>query len=218
MKLMSTYGNLTELPNQKNTWRWYKGSNGTPATVKQFKYTEPFANHYLYRHCVDHNNLRHSVPSIEGTIKTHCWENRVFSFLLAISEVNAYLAMKEFVWEDKKILTLHEFRRKLALELINNEWIYSEESSARKKRAKRTSANATELIHELHSAPPHAKKFLRKKWDLSCKSKYQQYTCGMPGCIIKTRTYCACNVGHWICKSCHPKHIVDEMTKSNKID
>ena len=36
-------------------------------TLKYFRYEESFANHYKYRHCVDdHNNLRHSVPSIEG--------------------------------------------------------------------------------------------------------------------------------------------------------
>ena len=100
MKMMSTYGGLTEKPKQKSTWRWFKARGNEHPTCQQFKYKETFANHYLFRHCVDnHNNLRHSVPSIEGTIKTHCWPTRVFSFLIAISEVNAYLAMKEFGME-----------------------------------------------------------------------------------------------------------------------
>jgi hypothetical protein len=31
---------------------------------------------------------------------THQWENRVFAFILAITEVNMYLAYKYFVLED----------------------------------------------------------------------------------------------------------------------
>ena len=86
MKLMSTYGGLVVDSDQQKTFRWFKGARASDtATLKYFRYEEPFANHYKYRHCVDdHNNLRHSVPSVEGSIKTHRWELRVFSFILAI--------------------------------------------------------------------------------------------------------------------------------------
>ena len=220
MKLMSTYGGLTMKPDQKKTYRWYKGETPqSDASVKTFKYPEPFANHYLYRHCVDdHNNLRHSVPSIEGTMVTHRWEFRVFSFLLAISEVNTYLAMKHFVWKDKEFHTLHQFRRKLALSLIHNEHIvqYKDGSNSANKRRRRDKTSATD--HSLLSAPPHAKKFLTKKWDLSSKSAYQQFTCKMDKCTNKTRYYCACHIGHWMCKYCHPVHVSLASTNNIEID
>jgi hypothetical protein len=48
-----------------------------------------------YRHAVDdHNNLCHALPSIEDSWVTHRWEIRVFSFVLAISKVNAFLALR----------------------------------------------------------------------------------------------------------------------------
>ena len=59
--------------------------------VKKFKYKLPFDWHFRYRHAVDdHNNLRHSLPSIEDTWVTYRWEFQVFYFISAISEVNAF--------------------------------------------------------------------------------------------------------------------------------
>ena len=93
MKLMSTYGS-TIIQENSNVQR--RLDNGIK---KSFKYTETFYNHYKYCHAVDdHNNLRHQVPSIEGSWVTHRWPARVFSFLLAISETNAFLSFRNFVW------------------------------------------------------------------------------------------------------------------------
>ena len=39
----------------------------------------------------DCNNLRHALPSIEDTWLTYWWEFRLFAFILAISDVNAFL-------------------------------------------------------------------------------------------------------------------------------
>ena len=81
MKIMATYSGLTELDKQKESVRKYVGLDGSNKTSR-FKYCEPFANHYIYRHSVDdHNNNRHGVPSIEGTWVTHRWVNIVFAFL-----------------------------------------------------------------------------------------------------------------------------------------
>jgi hypothetical protein len=94
MKLMSTYGSLTASRDAPDKHRVVDGEQ------KTFKYMEPFENHYLYRHAVDdHNNLRHSDISLEETWVTHRWENIVFAFVLAITEVNVYLAMRFFVWQ-----------------------------------------------------------------------------------------------------------------------
>ena len=118
MKLMGTYGTLSVPVGQSSTFR--KGAKSQTTT---FKYTETFANHYKYRHAVDdHNNLRHRVPSIEGPWQTHRWSIRVFSYLLAISEVNAFLAFHHFIWSkfSQPEPTLLQFRRKLVLQLIEN--------------------------------------------------------------------------------------------------
>ena len=78
-----------------------------------FKLQEPFANHYLYCHAVDdHNNHRHKLPSIEDTWGTHRWENRVFGFLIAVSEINSWLAFRYFVWHNND-MELLKFRKNL---------------------------------------------------------------------------------------------------------
>jgi hypothetical protein len=123
--------------------------------------------------------------------------------------------MRHFVWKQDDFMTMHQFRRKLALALIHNEHLKAPEKTERSKR-QRINGNDIENNHELLSAPPHAKKFNGKKWDLSCKAKYQQYTCKMVGCTNKTRTYCNCIVGWWICKSCHPTHVIDEVTADSE--
>lgn len=47
-----------------------------------FKYPEPFKWHYDYKHLIDnHNNRRHVVPSIEGSLKTQQWAMRLFKYL-----------------------------------------------------------------------------------------------------------------------------------------
>jgi hypothetical protein len=43
----------------------------------------------------------------------------VFAFLIAISEVNAFLAFRFFIWDSKDKMELLQFRRQLALALIN---------------------------------------------------------------------------------------------------
>jgi hypothetical protein len=84
MKIMSTYRSLLVKEGQKDSVQNYKNEAGKNV-MKKCKYTKPFANHFLYRDCVDnHNNLQHSGVSIEETWCTHCRVNHVFAFLLAI--------------------------------------------------------------------------------------------------------------------------------------
>ena len=95
--------------------------------VKKFKYKLTFDWDFRYRHVVDnHNNLRHSLPSIEDTWMTNRWDCQVFALILAILEVNAFLILRYFVycglrWE--VIPTLLEFLWKLLWKLINNIYI-----------------------------------------------------------------------------------------------
>ena len=75
---------------QKESERKYM-KNSEPVLVK-FQYCLPFSNHFDFRHVIDdHNNLRHSKAALEETWTTHCWATRVFSFVLAVVEVNCYL-------------------------------------------------------------------------------------------------------------------------------
>ena len=132
---------------------------------------------------------------------------RVFSFLLALTEVNCYLVFRFFVWDDKEKIDFMSFRSRLAWSLITNEFRETSEScNTRSKRKKRTEQ------HELQTAPPHAKKWLGTKWDKTCSQEYQQHRCKWPGCKKKVRTYCLCSVGHWMCKSCFVEHILDVET------
>jgi hypothetical protein len=74
----------------------------------EFAYTLPFDNHFHYRHAVDdHNNLHHLLPSWEDTWVTQRWELCVLAFIIAVCEVNAYLAIS-FSEGKKKMPTLQE--------------------------------------------------------------------------------------------------------------
>ena len=205
MKLMSTYGDNQIAGNQENTRRFYKDSTGTTIR-REFKYTTVFANHFNYRHAVDdHNNLRHSTPAFEETWITHRWPIRVFSFILAVTEVNAYLAFEYFIWKNNHHPTLLQHRRKLAMSLIYNDFLEKDVTCGVRKRKRHSE-------HELCTAPPHAKKITHENWDTSSKCRYQQFICKSPNCTKRVRTYCSCDPTTWICQSCFTGHMVEIAT------
>ena len=68
------------------------------------------------------------VPLLEQTWTTHRWPVRVFSFLLAVTEVNCYLAFRYFVWDEERKMDFMAFRSKLGWALINNEFKKNNES------------------------------------------------------------------------------------------
>ena len=72
MRMMDTGGRLLADETCKETMKIWK-ENGEDA-VKKFKYKLPFDWNFRYRHEVDdHNNLRHSLTSIEDTWVTDWW-------------------------------------------------------------------------------------------------------------------------------------------------
>jgi len=107
MKMMATGGQLISNDTCKmQTRTWTK--DGVQCG-KSFQFPLPYYWHYKYWHAVDdHNNLRHSLSSIEHTITTTCWEIRVFLFVLAVSEVNAFLVYRFFCCPDP-VPTLQQF-------------------------------------------------------------------------------------------------------------
>ena len=123
--------------------------------MKSFQFPLPYDWHYKYHHAVDdHNNLRHSLPSIEHTITTTRWEMGVFSFVLAVSEVNAFLAYRFFCRPDP-VPTLQQFWHKLAWQLIKNRFLIQEETAEQ---------NVVRTVHQLMNALPHATKFQNGVW------------------------------------------------------
>ena len=163
-KIMATYGSLEVDESQKKTSRYETLPDGTKKK-HEFRYTEPFANHMAHRHHIDdHNNLRHQQPSIEETWKTQTWENRVFAFLLAVTEVNVFKYFIHFVWGGKEKMTLHKFRKELALDLIYNNAIMQElgEDDGGVVKKKLRTSHAKE--HLLKTAPANACEFAHGKW------------------------------------------------------
>ena len=117
-----------------------------------FKYPEVIHNHFMFRHAVDdHNGKRHSPISLEVVWATKRWANRVFAFLLSITEVNCFLAESHFT--DRKSGSMLEFRKQLAYKLIENDYLEKEEAALR-----RWSTRIQEGIgHGLLSLPPFKK-------------------------------------------------------------
>ena len=209
MKLMSTYGGLTTLPEEPDVTRVENGEK------KIFKYTKNFSFHFRYRHMVDdHNNLRHSTPSFEDTWKTNRWENRVFAFLLAITEVNIYLYLRWKIWrnvDEENVPTLHQFRKRLAFALIDNQYIIVEKAEAAVTRSTKPSD------HKLRRCPNFAKTYMDGRWILSAKSMYQQYRCRGRGCKKMVRTYCECSPGVWMCNDCYSNHCYECATSDDTL-
>ena len=164
MSLMSTYG-TNDRDNGKETRRdWKEGPTMKSAT---FKYPEVIHNHFMFRHAVDdHNGKRHSPISLEVVWATKRWANRVFAFLLSITEVNCFLAQSHFT--DRKSGSMLEFRKQLAYKLIENDYLEKEEAALHRR-----STRIQEGIgHGLLSLPPF-KNFVGTKV-VTSMSKYPQ--------------------------------------------
>jgi hypothetical protein len=199
MRMMATGGLLDANESCRMASRCW--NNGGLEVHWTFQYKCPFDWHFWYRHAVDdHNNLRHGLPSIEKSWITQRWEIRVFSFILAITKVNAFLCLWYFTFGKGTLPgcpILLAFCRRLAWQMINNTWIQSEPEQEEEVNIA--------SVHRLMTAPPHAKCFRNRRWICSARSKHQQYMC-RNHCGKKIRTYCACLPEHWLCYNCFSMH------------
>ena len=210
--IMATYGSLQSHESFEVRSRRVPGPNGV--IKKKFRYIIPFENHYKYRHCIDdHNNHRHQIPSLESTWGTHRWENRAFAFLLAVTEVNIWLSLRYFVWEkqnsDMKKTTLLKFRTEFARQLVYNSYIEvvgEDEGESRVVGRKSTRVEMMHNDHQLMKCPKYASKYFRGNWLLTNKDPHQRKTCTWPKCNARTRTYCSCSVGLWLCDDHYGEH------------
>jgi hypothetical protein len=209
MMFMSTYGSLVEAHDAKMNYRGSDERND----LAMFKYMEVIGNHYKYRGAVDeHNSKRHDGGtgvgvSLEASWATTRWENRVFSFILAISEVNAFIGRRYFDTVDLE--TQIDFRRKLSMELVlfMDEQMNNEATIVNRPRTRQM------RCHELLTAPSHSK-FMVGKWEKCLKRKYQAFTCSDPKCHKRIRTYCSCSPHLWRCHRCFATHYASVITET----
>ena len=167
-----------------------------------FKCTEPFFNHFKFRHQVDdHNNNRHSPISSEESINTKDWKIRVFTFILAIVEVNARLAYQFFTESDP--LSQLRFRRLLAKELTDFSFVVNRDNRKRSRK----SMEAVAPICGEETAPVYATNWNGTEWQFLSSKYPQHHFCKTVGCNKRIRTYCKCSKAYWLCPACIGMHI-----------
>ena len=147
----------------------------------------------------DHNGKRHSPISLEVVWATKRWANRVFAFLLSITEVNCFLAESHFT--DRKSGSMLEFRKQLAYELNENDYLEKEEAAMRRRSTRIQEGIGRGLL----SLPPF-KKFVGTKI-VTSMSKYPQKKCKYHK--REVHMYCRCTPGVHLCSHCLAEHIHD---------
>jgi Transposase IS4 len=196
---MSTYGTLEKKGKEARRFVMTRGTT----EKKEFQYPEVIANHYKYRGLVDsHNAKRHAPISLETTWATKSWIHRVFAFLLAITEVNVFLAWKYFNNDpDKEYEGMLDFRKAFAEKLIYNDYLVKEAQASPESRRRSKRKTGTD-DHELISLQKKTK--FSKTLIVSSVANYPQFKCF--GCERKVRTYCCCSPGTHRCIHCFAKH------------
>ena len=140
--------------------------------------------------------------AIEEQMRTMRWENRVFQFLLAVTEVNTNAALHYFQGDD--IDSQLDFRYKLASEMINNEYVTSNSDNDGRRLKRKDKV----VVHDLRSVPPY-KKF-RGTELVAAAGRYNQRLCSLCGSNQKKiRTYCICTPGTFRCRNCYDEHIIE---------
>ena len=123
----------------------------------------------MYCHSVDdHNNKRHSPISLEVIWATKFWPNRVFAFLLGVTEVNVNLAATYFCGQEPTGQI--EFRKLLAKTLIYNTYYEEDDDKTPDKKWKHHESG-----HCLITLPKN-KKILGPRI-VSANSEYPQHKC-----------------------------------------
>ena len=206
MSIMSTYGTNERIGEKISTRKWKEGGQ---LKTTHFKYPEVIYNHFKYRHSIDdHNSKRHSPISLEVVWKTQHWPCRVFTFLLAVTEVNTMLGISLATGSPREPML--NFRRKLAQVLIDNPYL-AEESERDRRRSARV---ARSCCHELRTLPK------KRKFDGSeiviSESDYPQTTC--VGRHKKIRTYCRCSPGVYRCAQCFSEHLFAAQNETPSSD
>ena len=125
--------------------------------VLTFKYEEPFDHHYLYGGAMDtHNAMCHNVRKkqhvgLNNVWISHRWTIRVFTFVIACTEVNSILSLKYFLKNDEYFRV---FRLGLDYNLIKNENLGN-----RSDKDNFEGIINKIKVHHFETAPAHARKW-----------------------------------------------------------
>ena len=149
----------------------------------------------------DHNNNRHQPISLEVIWATQRWSNRVFAFLLAITEVNIKHAYEYFC--RNKRLSMINFRKELARTLINNSILRNDDQNRSIYTLRERS-----IDHKLVAIGEY-KRWNGAKW-VNGSTRWPQRKC--ISCQRRVRTYCTCNVSRGLCNNCYVNHILELET------
>ena len=125
------------------------------------------------------------------------WPNRVFAFLLALTEVNVSLVMVEFCGNDPT--SQIEFRTKLADVLINNKNFNEEDDKTPVKRQRNNE-------HQFIPTACSPKGKIHDGQMAKAKSAYPQHKC--TSCTCCTHGYCKCSPGIYRCNECYMLHLI----------
>ena len=216
VKLMSTYGKLEVQNDAKDSFQHVEIVEGRRKVRRRakFKCTEPYQNYYRARHAVDdHNHSRHLTPSIESTWVIDYRNDLPFQFIISISEVDAHKGYGQWELDDPEGLSIHQFRWKLAIGLINNDYVIDDCETTKKS----VTSQRRRRQNLLKSALPRIKKYCatRKIWIKESADTHQRYICKSSNCKNRCRTYCVCDPSRWMCKVCFHLHVEAEVTDSS---
>ena len=179
----------------------------------EFQYCK-YQNFYFWaRHAVDDNNHNRSAYlSLEDAVNTKSWTMRQFTFIDAVSEVNACLSYNYFVRRPKKLpfLSNTEFRRIIVKSMVtNSDW----------RNDALHVANAEGIAQDclLKHYTKGQGEWSEDKGEFKLPSHpYQKFRCKFGGgaCKRLVRTYCLCNPKLTMCNMCFGYHIAENTKQS----
>jgi hypothetical protein len=199
---MSTYGTLERSERKVKKFSMMNNERC------EYSYPEVFENHYKYRDKIDsHNAKRHAPISLEETWGTKWWPHRVFAFLLAVTEVNIFLASNYFY--SKNYESMIDFRKVFAEKLIHNYYLINQKVSNETDSAKKRRRGSTRPTHALNTLPKNCKFY--NSSIVESQSEYPQFKC--IGCNRRVRTYCRSSLGQIRCNDCFAQHFATVVSE-----
>ena len=127
--------------------------------------------------------------SLEESWATKDWKHRVFSFIISLLEVNAWLSHGYF--NDELPLPHVIFWKQLARDLIEN----SKKGVGTVRRRKQDVQEVEEVLCYEETAPLNARTQTGTEWT-HLHTEYPQHICRAPNCKKQIRSYCSCNIGY----------------------
>ena len=133
----------------------------------------------------DHNNSHHQLSSLDETWTTRHWGCCVFSFLLAVMEVNVSLTMRYFVCSEEKMMMLCGFLLTVGKGTHPESRMDGWQDMLRCSKRQRLSR-----CHSLKTVQYHMKWWTGSEWDIIVIFNYDQLYCSDPCSKIKIHKNC----------------------------